>query len=198
MDLQALELLLTFTTWLGLCIGSFLNVVIPCPPVERARKVPSARREGGRSLRAFVASPRPTPPHCLNIHLPVPPYHAAAWPARPPQAPISPRGRDPYRLCFGSSTWRCSGSFAAVVLVALAGIDRGHHAAARRTLLLLCGVGGSALGWSDLRLTDEVCLSAYCSLWCIWTGSSTHDVRGLPRPAVPASRPGRAHRRATS
>ena len=205
MDLQALRLLLSpFTlALLGLCIGSFLNVVIHRLPLMLER---GWRRESAELLgvkvdepeQVSLASPRSRCPHCSHPiawyeNLPVLSYALLRGRCSACKAPISPRYPVVEILTgalFALIGWRFGPqpvallwcAFAAV-LVALAGIDWDTTLLpdSMTMPLLWGGLVASALGWT-IALTDALwgAVVGYLSLWCIyWLFKLTTGKEGM-------------------
>ena len=193
MDAQALQGLLTppALALFGLCVGSFLNVVIHRWPLmlERAWREESAELLGVEiELPAPISLSRPASrcPACGHRirwfeNIPVVSWLRLRGRCSACQAPISPR----YPLvevftgvAFAAIGWRFGETpqavlwcGAAAVLIALAGIDWDTtYLPDNLTLpLLWAGLVAAALGWT-LPLADAVwgAVAGYLSLWSVY------------------------------
>ena len=193
MDAQALQGLLTppALALFGLCVGSFLNVVIHRWPLmlERAWREESAELLGVEiELPAPISLSRPASrcPACGHRirwfeNIPIVSWLRLRGRCSACQAPISPR----YPLvevftgvAFAAIGWRFGETpqavlwcGAAAVLIALAGIDWDTtYLPDNLTLpLLWAGLVAAALGWT-LPLADAVwgAVAGYLSLWSVY------------------------------
>ena len=205
MDLQAATLLLSPfpLALLGLCIGSFLNVVIHRLPLMLER---GWRRESAELLGVKVDEPEPISlaspgsrcTHCAHRiawyeNLPVLSYVLLRGRCSACKTPISPRYPVVEILTaalFALIGWRFGPhpvallwcTFAAV-LVTLAGIDWDTTLLPDSITmpLLWGGLVASALGWT-VPLTDALwgAVVGYLSLWCIyWLFKLTTGKEGM-------------------
>ena len=205
MDLQAATLLLSPfpLALLGLCIGSFLNVVIHRLPLmlERGWRRESAELLGmkvGEPEPISLASPGSRCNHCAHRiawyeNLPVLSYVLLRGRCSACKTPISPRYPVVEILTaalFALIGWRFGPqpvallwcTFAAV-LVTLAGIDWDTTLLPDSITmpLLWGGLVASALGWT-IPLTDALwgAVLGYLSLWCIyWLFKLTTGKEGM-------------------
>ena len=206
MDPHVVELLLSpFTlALLGLCIGSFLNVVIHRLPLmlERGWKRESAELLGVKvddeSEALTLSRPRSRCPSCKHPigwreNLPVLSYLALRGRCASCRAPIS--ARYPFveiltGLLFGLIGWRFGAqplallwcAFAAV-LVALAGIDWDTTLLPDDMTmpLLWAGLVAAAIGWT-IPLVDALwgAVAGYLSLWSVyWLFKLTTGKEGM-------------------
>ena len=195
LNLPPLELLLSVPVLalLGLCVGSFLNVVIHRLPLmlERGWKLDSAEMLGvtlddDASAAVTLSKPRSRCPSCgyaiaWHENIPVFSYLRLAGKCSACKTPISPR----YPLIevltaalFGAVAWKFGAQpiallwcgFAAV-LVALAGIDWDTTLLPDNLTLplLWAGLVAAALGWTiPLAAALWGAVAGYLSLWTVY------------------------------
>ena len=183
---------------LGLCIGSFLNVVIHRLPLmlerewsDESAELLGVEAEVRRAADAVDARARAALPaaHPIrwNENMPVLSYLVLARPLRGLQHPHlgalsvdRDPDRDAVRRCVG---WRFGAQPPALlwcgfvaVLVALAGIDWDTTLLPDDLTLplLWAGLVASALGWTHCRCTDALwgAVAGYLSLWTVYWLSS--------------------------
>jgi len=194
MSSESLELLLSppLLALLGLCVGSFLNVVIHRMPLilERGWKLDSAEMLGVKldtpPAPITLSTPRSRCPSCghpiaWHENVPVLSYLRLRGKCSSCKTPISPR----YpiieiltALLFGALAWKFGAQpvsllwcgFAAV-LVALAGIDWDTTLLPDDLTLplLWAGLVAAALGWT-IPLSSSVwgAVAGYLSLWTVY------------------------------
>ncbi|HUG24577.1 prepilin peptidase [Piscinibacter sp.] len=193
MDARTAELLLSppILALLGLCIGSFLNVVIHRLPqmLERGWKLDSAEMLGVKIAEppaVTLSTPRSRCPSCghqiaWHENIPVLSYLRLAGKCSACKTRISPRY--PFieiltGVLFAATAWRFGAEpttllwcgFVAV-LVALAGIDWDTTLLPDNLTLplLWAGLVGSALGWT-IPLSSSLwgAVAGYLSLWSVY------------------------------
>ena len=195
LNLPPLDLLLSppVLVLLGLCVGSFLNVVIHRLPLmlERGWKLDSAEMLGvtlddDASAAVTLSKPRSRCPSCgyaiaWHENIPVFSYLRLAGKCSACKTPISPR----YPLIevltaalFGAVAWKFGAQPIALlwcgfvaVLVALAGIDWDTTLLPDNLTLplLWAGLVAAALGWT-IPLTSALwgAVAGYLSLWTVY------------------------------
>ena len=195
LNLPPLDLLLSVPVLalLGLCVGSFLNVVIHRLPLmlERGWKLDSAEMLGitlndDAPAAVTLSTPRSRCPSCAHAiawheNIPVFSYLRLAGKCSACKAPISPR----YPLIevltaalFGAVAWKFGAQPIALlwcgfvaVLVALAGIDWDTTLLPDNLTLplLWAGLVAAALGWT-IPLTSALwgAVAGYLSLWTVY------------------------------
>lgn len=194
LNLPPLDLLLSppVLVLLGLCVGSFLNVVIHRLPLmlERGWKLDSAEMLGitldDAPAAVTLSTPRSRCPSCAHAiawheNIPVFSYLRLAGKCSACKAPISPR----YPLIevltaalFGAVAWKFGAQPIALlwcgfvaVLVALAGIDWDTTLLPDNLTLplLWAGLVAAALGWT-IPLTSALwgAVAGYLSLWTVY------------------------------
>ena len=195
LNLPPLELLLSVPVLalLGLCVGSFLNVVIHRLPLmlERGWKLDSAEMLGvtlgdDASAAVTLSKPRSRCPSCgyaiaWHENIPVFSYLRLAGKCSACKTPISPR----YPLIevltaalFGAVAWKFGAQPIALlwcgfvaVLVALAGIDWDTTLLPDNLTLplLWAGLVAAALGWTiPLAAALWGAVAGYLSLWTVY------------------------------
>ena len=195
LNLPPLDLLLSppVLVLLGLCVGSFLNVVIHRLPLmlERGWKLDSAEMLGitldDAPAAVTLSTPRSRCPSCAHAiawheNIPVFSYLRLAGKCSACKAPISPR----YPLIevltaalFGAVAWKFGAQPIALlwcgfvaVLVALAGIDWDTTLLPDNLTfpLLWAGLVAAALGWTTIPLTSALwgAVAGYLSLWTVY------------------------------
>ena len=195
LNLPPLELLLSVPVLalLGLCVGSFLNVVIHRLPLmlERGWKLDSAEMLGvtlgdDASAAVTLSKPRSRCPSCgyaiaWHENIPVFSYLRLAGKCSACKTPISPR----YPLIevltaalFGAVAWKFGAQPIALlwcgfvaVLVALAGIDWDTTLLPDNLTLplLWAGLVAAALGWTiPLESALWGAVAGYLSLWTVY------------------------------
>ena len=195
LNLPPLDLLLSVPVLalLGLCVGSFLNVVIHRLPLmlERGWKLDSAEMLGitlndDAPAAVTLSTPRSRCPSCAHAiawheNIPVFSYLRLAGKCSACKAPISPR----YPLIevltaalFGAVAWKFGAQPIALlwcgfvaVLVALAGIDWDTTLLPDNLTLplLWAGLVAAALGWT-IPLPSALwgAVAGYLSLWTVY------------------------------
>ena len=195
LTLPPLDLLLSVPVLalLGLCVGSFLNVVVHRLPLmlERGWKLDSAEMLGvtlddDASAAVTLSKPRSRCPSCGNAiawheNIPVFSYLRLAGKCSSCKTPISPR----YPLIevltaalFGAVAWKFGAQPIALlwcgfvaVLVALAGIDWDTTLLPDNLTLplLWAGLVAAALGWTiPLAAALWGAVAGYLSLWTVY------------------------------
>ena len=195
LNLPPLELLLSVPVLalLGLCVGSFLNVVVHRLPLmlERGWKLDSAEMLGvtlgdDASAAVTLSKPRSRCPSCgyaiaWHENIPVFSYLRLAGKCSACKTPISPR----YPLIevltaalFGAVAWKFGAQPIALlwcgfvaVLVALAGIDWDTTLLPDNLTLplLWAGLVAAALGWTiPLAAALWGAVAGYLSLWTVY------------------------------